>query len=155
VFLASAAHRIAETNSPVQGTSTPTSSKAPPSKPSQTIKSHYNVGGLPETMELKLIEFVRELFKDDVRHIGRDLHMPEEILERQPFTGPASPSASSARSPPNAPPSSRRQTTPSHRDQGRWPLPRDLAALRWSASWVTSGHTPTPASSATCIRKAA
>ena len=56
--------------------------------PSQTIKSHHNVGGLPETMKLKLIEPLRDLFKDEVRRIGRDLGMPDEILERQPFPGP-------------------------------------------------------------------
>jgi GMP synthase (glutamine-hydrolysing) len=56
--------------------------------PSQTIKSHHNVGGLPEHMKLKLIEPLRDLFKDEVRRIGRDLGMPEEILARQPFPGP-------------------------------------------------------------------
>jgi len=56
--------------------------------PSQTIKSHHNVGGLPLGMKLKLIEPLRDLFKDEVRRIGRDLHMPEEILSRQPFPGP-------------------------------------------------------------------
>jgi GMP synthase (glutamine-hydrolysing) len=56
--------------------------------PSQTIKSHHNVGGLPELMKLKLIEPLRDLFKDEVRRIGRDLAMPEDILGRQPFPGP-------------------------------------------------------------------
>ena len=56
--------------------------------PSQTIKSHHNVGGLPETMKLKLIEPLRDLFKDEVRRIGRDLQMPDDILQRQPFPGP-------------------------------------------------------------------
>jgi GMP synthase (glutamine-hydrolysing) len=56
--------------------------------PSQTIKSHHNVGGLPERMKLKLIEPLRDLFKDEVRRIGRDLGMPEDILGRQPFPGP-------------------------------------------------------------------
>jgi GMP synthase (glutamine-hydrolysing) len=56
--------------------------------PSQTIKSHHNVGGLPDTMKLKLIEPLRDLFKDEVRRLGRDLGMPTDILERQPFPGP-------------------------------------------------------------------
>jgi GMP synthase (glutamine-hydrolysing) len=56
--------------------------------PSATIKSHHNVGGLPEKMNLKLIEPLRELFKDEVRLIGRDLGVPEEILTRHPFPGP-------------------------------------------------------------------
>ncbi len=55
---------------------------------SVTIKSHHNVGGLPEKMNLKLIEPLRELFKDEVRLIGKDLHIPAEILQRHPFPGP-------------------------------------------------------------------
>jgi GMP synthase (glutamine-hydrolysing) len=56
--------------------------------PSAVIKSHHNVGGLPEKMNLKLIEPLRELFKDEVRVIGRELGIPEEILQRHPFPGP-------------------------------------------------------------------
>jgi GMP synthase (glutamine-hydrolysing) len=56
--------------------------------PSQTIKSHHNVGGLPEKMKLNLIEPLKDLFKDEVRKIGRDLSIPEELLQRQPFPGP-------------------------------------------------------------------
>jgi GMP synthase (glutamine-hydrolysing) len=55
---------------------------------SVTIKSHHNVGGLPEKMNLKLIEPLRELFKDEVRLIGKDLNIPDEILQRHPFPGP-------------------------------------------------------------------
>jgi GMP synthase (glutamine-hydrolysing) len=56
--------------------------------PSATIKSHHNVGGLLKRMKLKLIEPLRELFKDEVRVLGKDLDIPEEIINRHPFPGP-------------------------------------------------------------------
>ena len=56
--------------------------------PSATIKTHHNVGGLPEKMHLKLMEPLRELFKDEVRELGKELSVPDPILERQPFPGP-------------------------------------------------------------------
>ena len=56
--------------------------------PSATIKTHHNVGGLPARMKLKLIEPLRELFKDEVRVLGRELGLPDEIVWRQPFPGP-------------------------------------------------------------------
>ncbi|MBW2115285.1 MAG: glutamine-hydrolyzing GMP synthase [Deltaproteobacteria bacterium] len=56
--------------------------------PSATIKSHHNVGGLPDVMKLKLIEPLRELFKDEVRQVGMELDLPRELVMRQPFPGP-------------------------------------------------------------------
>lgn len=56
--------------------------------PSATIKTHHNVGGLPEKMCLELLEPLRELFKDEVRQVGREIGLPEEIIMRHPFPGP-------------------------------------------------------------------
>jgi len=73
----------------VQGTLYPDVIESVPVKgQSATIKTHHNVGGLPEKMKLKLIEPFRELFKDEVRSIGRELGLPVEFIERHPFPGP-------------------------------------------------------------------
>src|SRR5690606_38092745 len=56
--------------------------------PTMTIKSHHNVGGLPEDMKFKLVEPLRSLFKDEVRALGRALEVPEKFIERHPFPGP-------------------------------------------------------------------
>ena len=74
----------------VQGTLYPDviESKTPDSKAGHKIKSHHNVGGLPATMALELVEPLRSLFKDEVREVGRVLGLPPAIVERQPFPGP-------------------------------------------------------------------
>ncbi|MGE5196904.1 MAG: glutamine-hydrolyzing GMP synthase, partial [Deltaproteobacteria bacterium] len=63
-------------------------SLSPIGSPSARIKSHHNVGGLPAQMKLKLLEPLRELFKDEVRQIGRELNLPYSTIYRQPFPGP-------------------------------------------------------------------
>jgi GMP synthase (glutamine-hydrolysing) len=74
----------------VQGTIYPdvVESAAPEREAAQTIKTHHNVGGLPETMNFKLVEPLRYLFKDEVRQIGLELGLPESLIWRQPFPGP-------------------------------------------------------------------
>jgi GMP synthase (glutamine-hydrolysing) len=57
--------------------------------PSAKIKSHHNVGGLPERMHLKLIEPLKELFKDEVRQVGKEIGLPQELIERNRFRAPA------------------------------------------------------------------
>jgi GMP synthase (glutamine-hydrolysing) len=83
------AKKLGEVGYLVQGTLYPDVIESVSFKgPSATIKSHHNVGGLPEKMHLKLIEPLRELFKDEVRRVGAELGMPDKIVYRQPFPGP-------------------------------------------------------------------
>ncbi len=83
------AHEVGGAEFLVQGTLYPDVIESVSFKgPSAVIKSHHNVGGLPEKMKLKLVEPLRELFKDEVRAIGREMKMPDEIIDRQPFPGP-------------------------------------------------------------------
>jgi GMP synthase (glutamine-hydrolysing) len=84
------ANKLPDVGYLVQGTLYPDviESKTPGSKAGHKIKSHHNVGGLPETMALRLVEPLRLLFKDEVREAGRVLGLPPAIVERQPFPGP-------------------------------------------------------------------
>ncbi len=83
------AHRLEGIRFLGQGTLYPDVIESIPLKgPSVTIKTHHNVGGLPERMRLALIEPLRELFKDEARQVGRELGLPDEIVEAEPFPGP-------------------------------------------------------------------
>ena len=87
---ASEARKLGTVRFLAQGTLYPDviESASPIHGPSATIKSHHNVGGLPKDLKFKLIEPLRELFKDEVRELGRELGLPNDIVQRQPFPGP-------------------------------------------------------------------
>jgi GMP synthase (glutamine-hydrolysing) len=143
----------------VQGTLYPDVVESGGGSGASNIKSHHNVGGLPDDLQFALVEPLRTLFKDEVRRVGVELGLPEAIVWRQPFPGPGSASGSSARSPQDRLELLARPTRSPARSS-RWPAwTATSGSARWCC-WPTSARsacraTAAPTATRSCCGRSA
>ena len=113
--------------------------------PSAVIKSHHNVGGLPKKMNLKLLEPLKHLFKDEVRLLGKEMGLPDDVVWRQPFPGPGLAIRIIGEVTEKRPAILREPTPSSRKKSGPKLLPKALAGLCRAAAAQERGHHGRPA----------